>query len=746
MDDKHITSTLNPAQLEAVTVPSGHVLVLAGAGSGKTRVLVHRITWLIQVQQVSPFSILAVTFTNKAANEMRHRIEALLGMGVHGMWIGTFHGLCHRMLRTHWEEARLPESFQIIDSEDQYRLIKKIHKELTLDETQWPPKKSQAFINRNKEQGHRAKDINTQGNPHVTTLVTVYDIYEQHCQRSGLVDFSELMLRSYELLQQHKELLDHYHQRFSHILIDEFQDTNSIQYAWIKLLAGTQAAITAVGDDDQSIYSWRGAQIENIFRFDREFPDVTTVRLEQNYRSTASILSAANAVIANNEGRLGKDLWTQGAQGEPVQLYCGFNDIDEANFMVSTITRWANEGRDYVNAAVLYRSNAQSRVIEEQLTKHNIPYRVYGGLRFFDRAEIKDALAYLRLVANRHDDGAFERIVNTPTRGIGHSSLEVLRQHAREHQWPLWETAKFLCENNALSKRALNALQAFLTLIDSLEMNVKAQDYDLGDHCELIVHTSGLIDFYRKDKSEKGISKVENLEELLNATRQFPVESLESKSSPIAAFLAQVTLDTGDPRVDQADAHNVVQLMTLHAAKGLEFPLVFLSGMEEGLFPHTMSANDPRQLEEERRLCYVGMTRAMEKLYVTYAQVRRIHGTESYQRPSRFIKEIPEELLNEVASSNSFGSSAGGYAAPKPFMPRAPRHAPRYTEQPMRIAGTDPSGQFQLGQRVRHQSFGEGVVLNFEAHHTHSRVQVKFPNHGVKWLLTQYANLEVLSG
>jgi DNA helicase-2/ATP-dependent DNA helicase PcrA len=723
MNESTILSPLNEKQREAVGAPMQNLLVLAGAGSGKTRVLVHRMAWLMQVEGVSPFSILSVTFTNKAANEMRERIESMLQMPLGSMWVGTFHGLAHRLLRLHWQDAKLPQSFQILDAEDQNRLLRRIHKNLDLDEGKWPPKQSQWFINSKKEEGLRPQHIKAQGHFFAETMLRVYQAYEEACQASGLVDFAELLLRSYELLCQQTDVLQHYQQRFQHILVDEFQDTNTLQYAWLKLLAGKQSCIMVVGDDDQSIYSWRGARIENIQRFSQDFTNTLTVRLEQNYRSTGTILAAANALIANNDNRMGKNLWTSGTTGDAISVYSAFNEYDEARFIVDRIRDWVYSGKPRLEVAILYRSNAQSRVLEEQLMQAAIPYRVYGGLRFFERAEIKDALGYLRLIANRDNDTAFERIINTPTRGIGNTTLTTLRETAKMETISLWQTAKKLLDEQHLTNRAAQVLQAFINLID--ELAIASDLMQLGDLTEHVLKESGLMDFYRQEKSEKALSRVENLEELINATRQFTSKEDDAKLSPLSAFLSHAALEAGENQAEPFTDY--VQLMTLHSAKGLEFPLVFMSGLEEGLFPHQMSMQEPGQIEEERRLCYVGMTRAMRKLYLTHAENRRIHGHETYCRPSRFINEVPAKFLQPIRMQTKVSHPMSMSTS----LPKAP----------IKIAFDTGMG-FTLGQRVRHQKFGEGVVLNYEGQGTQARVQVRFNKVGTKWLALGLANLQ----
>ena len=724
MDVTYLLEPLNEAQREAVSAPAGHTLVIAGAGSGKTRVLVHRIAWLLQVERLSPFSLLAVTFTNKAATEMKGRIEELLGHAVGGMWVGTFHGIAHRLLRLHWKEAGLVENFQILDSDDQQRLIKRVIRELGLDEEKWPARQAQWIINGYKDEGLRPAHIDDAGDRNSAVMLRIYQAYEAACARGGLVDFAELLLRTVELLRDTPSLLDHYRQRFRHLLVDEFQDTNTTQYAWLRLLAGEGVSggeadapwLFVVGDDDQSIYGWRGARIENIQQFSHHFPEARTVRLEQNYRSTGNILAASNAVISRNGTRLGKALWTQGAEGEPVYLYRAVNDLDEANFAVERILRWVEEGGMRSECAILYRSNAQSRVLEETLVSRGIPYRVYGGLRFFERAEIRDAMAYLRLINNRNDDAAFERVVNHPPRGIGARTLEVVREYAREHEISLWEAACRLRGEQRLKGRALGALGGFLQLIDGLAED--AEELELAALVERVRVHSGLVAHFGKEKGEKGQARLDNLEELVNAARGWEAEEGE-ETTPLAAFLTHAALEAGEGQGDVWE--DCVQLMTLHAAKGLEFPLVFLVGMEEGLFPHRMSAEDPVRLEEERRLCYVGMTRAMQLLYLTFAERRRLHGKEIYPRPSRFIGEIPPELTQEIRMGAGISR-------------------PAVVKNGARVEGSG----IRLGQPVRHPLFGSGVVIGLEGEGEQARVQVNFESEGAKWLMLSLAGLQLL--
>ncbi|AXO63645.1 DNA helicase II [Pseudomonas sp. phDV1] len=722
-DLDHRLTTLNPAQHHAVTTPPGHQLVLAGAGSGKTRVLVHRIAFLIQRLDVSPHSILSVTFTNKAAAEMRHRIEDVLGHAPAGMWVGTFHGLAHRLLRAHWQEAKLAENFQILDSDDQQRLIKRVIRELGLDEQRWPAKQAQWFINGQKDEGIRPQGIQASGDLFLATMRSIYEAYEAACARTGVIDFAELLLRALDLWRDNAGLLEHYQRRFRHILVDEFQDTNAVQYAWLRFLAKGGESLMVVGDDDQSIYGWRGAKIENIQQFDSDFADAEIIRLEQNYRSTANILNAANALIANNQGRLGKELRTDVGDGEPLALYAAFNEHDEARYVVETIEdALRKDGLKRSEIAILYRSNAQSRVLEEALLREKIPYRIYGGQRFFERAEIKNAMAYLRLLDGRGNDAALERIINVPARGIGEKTIETIREYARAHDVHMWEAIRLMLAVKALPGRASGALAGFIELIDSLAEQVLAMP--LHQMTQVVIEKSGLLAYHEAEKGEKGQARVENLEELVSAARTFENDE-DDELTPLQAFLTHASLEAGDTQA--AENEDSIQLMTLHSAKGLEFPLVFLVGMEEGLFPHKMSLEEPGRLEEERRLAYVGITRAMQKLVISYAETRRLYGSETYNKVSRFVREIPAPLIQEVRLSNSVSrpvstSSMGGGSL---------------------FAGSAvPQTPFSLGQRVRHSLFGEGTILNFEGAGAQARVQVNFENEGSKWLMLAYAKLE----
>ncbi len=777
MDVSHLIDSLNEAQREAVCAPPGHYLVLAGAGSGKTRVLTHRIGWLTDVERVPPWAILAVTFTNKAAGEMRARLGALIPNSTQGLTVGTFHGIAHRLLRRHWAEAGLPEGFQILDSDDQQRLVKRVVAGLGLDDAKFPPRQATWQINNWKDEGKRPENIEHFDHPVTRTFVQIYQAYEDACRRAGLVDFAELLLRAHELWLKNPAVLEHYQHRWRYLLIDEFQDTNTLQYAWIRVLAGASGQVFVVGDDDQAIYGWRGAKVENVQQFLKDFPGARTIKLEQNYRSTATILQAANAVIARNGGRLGKQLWTDGATGEHIALYAAYNEQDEARFVIERIREYISDesGDGHGSArdcAILYRSNAQSRNFEEQLTQRNLPYRVYGGLRFFERAEIKDALAYLRLTANRHDDAAFERAVNTPPRGIGDRTLDVLRRRARSENTSMWEAALHeLAGAGELAGRAKNAVKAFLALIDQLArdfspvaVNARSpgtaggagrgegagsfddqappspfpvpragsgeRENDQGltlaeriDHA--IIHT-GLRDFYEKDSRGNAESRVENLDELVNVASRFEptAEDIDAGLSELTAFLSHAALEAGEGQGEAGD--DCVQLMTLHSAKGLEFPVVFLVGLEEGLFPSQRSVEDEGRLEEERRLAYVGITRARERLFITHAESRRMHGTEMLARPSRFLGEMPAELIDEVRPRVQVSRPLhGGYRAP-------------------RSAALEEALPVKLGQRVSHPTFGEGVVLSAEGAGAHARLQVNFKNAGSKWLVAAYAKLTPL--
>lgn len=723
MDPSLLLDGLNDKQREAVAAPLENLLVLAGAGSGKTRVLVHRIAWLMSVEQASPFSIMSVTFTNKAAAEMRGRIEELMMGSASGMWNGTFHGICHRILRAHYLDAKLPEDFQIIDSDDQQRLLKRLIKAQNLDEKQWPARQVAWWINGKKDEGLRPAHIDAYHDPVTKTYLQLYTAYQEACDRAGLVDFAEILLRAHELLRDNKFVREHYQARFKHILVDEFQDTNNIQYAWLRMMAGPECHVMIVGDDDQSIYGWSGAKVENIEKFTREFPSVTTIRLEQNYRSTKTILEASNTLIANNTERMGKELWTDGIVGEPISVYSAYNELDEARFAVNKIKEWQDKGGALNDAAMLYRNNAQSRVLEEALIQAGLPYRIYGGMRFFERQEIKDALAYMRLMANRNDDAAFERVVNTPTRGLGDKTLETIRRAARDRGCTMWEASVAMLDEQVLAGRAAGALGRFIELITALEDDTL--EMPLHEQTDHVIKYSGLFAMYEQEKGEKSKARIENLEELVTATRQFEKPEEAEEMSLLTAFLTHAALEAGEGQADEFE--DAVQLMTLHSAKGLEFPLVFMVGVEEGMFPSQMSAEEAGRLEEERRLCYVGMTRAMQKLYITYAEMRRLYGQDKYHKPSRFIRELPETCLDEVRMKAQVSR---------------PASSGRFSQTAVKENFNETG--FSLGSRVMHPKFGEGTIINFEGSGPQSRVQIAFNGEGIKWLVTAYARLEKL--
>ncbi len=707
--------TLNSPQQAAVKSDAQHLLVLAGAGSGKTRVLTHRISWLLETGQAAPTGVLAVTFTNKAAREMRSRVSELLEQPVDAMWIGTFHGLAHRLLRQHHLEARLPREFQILDSDDQLRLIKRLFSELGLKDSSLQPKQAQYYINDQKDEGRRAEHIAPSADPYEQERQQVYMAYQHACERAGVVDFAELLLRAHELWRDNPALIKHYRARFRHVLVDEFQDINTIQYAWLRVLLGTEGNLTVVGDDDQSIYGWRGAKVETIQQFQDDFPGAELIRLEQNYRSTQTILAAANAVIDHNQGRLGKELWSEGAEGEPVQLYAAFNEQDEARFVAEQADAWIDSGHSANDIAVLYRSNAQSRVLEEAFMRVQLPYRIYGGMRFYERLEIRNALAYLRLVANTMDDPAMERVINVPPRGVGQKSLDKLRQLAREEGCSLWDAARLGLERKLVTGKAVTALTAFFQLLDDLRAS--RHELSLRQLMETTLDMTGLLEYHKAEKGERGQARVENLQELLGALDMYEVPE---DGDPLTEFLAEASLNAGEGQADDHEA--AVNMMTLHSSKGLEFPLVFLVGVEENLFPHKMSATDPQKLEEERRLCYVGITRAEQKLFLTYAESRRLYGQDNFNPVSRFVREIPERLLAEVRLNMQVSRPVSGVAL-----------------------GQDAAeGAIALGALVRHPIFGDGVVLNFEGAGPNATVQVNFDGEGIKQLVYQFAKLEVI--
>lgn len=708
---------LNPVQIQAVTAPAEHLLILAGAGSGKTRVLVHRMAWLVLEMGVAPHHILAVTFTNKAAREIKERVEHLLGIPAEGLWLGTFHGIAHRLLRIHHEAAQLPQNFAVLDSDDQARMIKRIVKTMDLDDKHYDPKKIQHFINNCKDQAERPDRLKiNERDFYKRTFVDVYRQYETLCQQNGCVDFAELLLRSFELLRDNETIRNLYQQRFEHILVDEFQDTNTLQYLWLKMLMGPDNKLMVVGDDDQSIYGWRGAKIENIHKVQRDFPG-QVIRLEQNYRSTQNILNAANSVIDNNAGRLGKKLWTQGDQGEPIFVYSAFNELDEARFVSDRIKELQRQGYGPEQIAILYRANAQSRVMEEALLQAQIPYRVYGGLRFFDRKEIKDALAYLRLTLNANDDVAFERIINFPTRGIGERSVAFLRESARQKQVSLWQALKDELQNNILGARAITALKGFYYLILELHDLIN-DDRSTTTQAEAIIKKTGLIEHYEAEGDDINQGRIENLEELVNAVGEFVyLQQKEGLNASLNDFLAHAALESS---TDRATEHNAVQMMTLHSAKGLEFPCVFLVGFEDELFPARAASEDPTRLEEERRLCYVGMTRAMKLLFISYAENRRLFDKSQAHIPSRFLLEIPKSVL-----------------APLRIQQQNPRSHYRFSEAAAPVSNRPPS-LFKIGQAIQHPKFGEGIVLQQEGQDEHARLQIKFRDVGVKWIMASF--------
>lgn len=727
MDISHLVDKLNDAQRQAVTSPVGSALILAGAGSGKTRVLTHRIAWLVEVENTSPQSIMAVTFTNKAAAEMRARIERMLNLPTAPLWVGTFHGIAHRLLRIHWREAKLPQSFQIMDADDQQRTVKKVLKALSLDEERWVPKEVVWFINAQKDAGLRPSSLKDEGDFNRQQMIKLYAAYQEMCERGGMVDFAELLLRVCELLRDNLELQAHYRRRFHHVLVDEFQDTNAIQYQWLRLLVGNEGNPFVVGDDDQSIYAWRGAKVGNLLQFQKDYPHLQVYRLEQNYRSTANILNAANKLISNNSGRMGKNLWTNGNDGELIKLYSAYNERDEADFVVNRIRQWVDKGGRRSECAILYRSNAQSRVFEEAMISARMPYKVYGGLRFFERQEIKDALAYLRLVHNRGDDPSFERVVNLPTRGIGQRTMDIVRDYARANTCTMWNAAG-ACLQTIGSKGGV-ALHDFMLMIEKMDQAVR--ELPLHEQVDHVIAHSGLLTHYRNEKNG-GETRIENLEELVSAARGFNMENITpeiAEMTPLAAFLSHAVLESGEGQAEAGE--DCVQMMTLHTAKGLEFPMVFLCGMEENLFPHSRSVNEPSGLEEERRLCYVGITRAMKQLFISHAESRRLHGVDNHYSPSRFIREIPPELLEEIR--------------PRIQVSR-PVYTPSYaspSQRNGRLVEDTPNG-IKLGQRVRHGKYGEGTVLKFEGDGSHARVEVRFERQGTKWLMLAMANLETL--
>ncbi len=727
LQSNNLLSGLNNKQLEAVTLPQQSALILAGAGSGKTRVLTARIAWLIQTGQVSPTGLLAVTFTNKAAKEMLTRITASLPINTRGMWVGTFHGLCNRLLRAHYREAGLPQSFQILDIADQLSLIKRLMKQLQIDDEKYPPKQVQNFINGCKDEGLRANKVEAY-DPHTQKMREIFEAYDQQCQRDGVADFAELLLRCYELLARDANIRSHYQSRFQYILVDEFQDTNKLQYAWLKLLTNPQNSLFAVGDDDQSIYAFRGARVGNMADFQRDFNVQNIVKLEENYRSHSNILDAANAIISNNTNRLGKNLWTSSGAGEPVRVYDAYNDTDEAQFILDEIKMLFAEGTSLGEIALLYRSNAQSRILEQALFAANLPYRVYGGLRFFERAEIKHALAYMRLIANANDDTALLRVINFPTRGIGARSLEQLQESARAQNCSIWQAAINKVGNGKLGAKGIDGFVALIR-----QMVDHAYGINLAELTELAITMSGLTEHYQNEK--EGEDRIENLKELVTAAVAFTKQDFgnhnnvdgETEQDLLTQFLSHASLEAGEHQA--TEGKEALQLMTVHAAKGLEFKVVFISGLEEGLCPHEQSLSENSGLEEERRLMYVAVTRARQRLYLSHAQSRMLHGKVRYGIPSRFLEEIPEKLLKRLNSK----------PANKPSFSRD------YSELPA-IMGKKSSEQknampWKIGQQVNHTKFGNGVVVSYEGNSNDMRVQVNFGREGLKWLALEFAKL-----
>ena len=735
----HLLDNLNPEQRAAVTLPHESALILAGAGSGKTRVLTTRMAWLIQTGQVSPLGVLAVTFTNKAAKEMLTRISAMLPINTRGMWVGTFHGLSNRLLRTHWREAGLPQSFQILDSSDQLSAIKRLLKSLNVDTEKYEPKKVQWYINGNKEAGRRARDADAY-DEYSMRMAELYEAYDAQCQREGVADFPELLLRAYELLYRNEPLRQHYQDRFKHILIDEFQDTNTLQYRWLKLFAGPHTALFAVGDDDQSIYAFRGANTANMAEFEREFAHGNVIKLEQNYRSHGNILTAANTLISQNAHRLGKNLWTAEGDGEPIRVFEAYSDQEEASFVVDEVRALNREGTNLSDIALLYRSNAQSRVLEHALFSAGVPYRVYGGLRFFERQEIKHALAYLRLMTHPEDDGAFLRVVNFPARGIGARTLEQLAEAAAGSGSSLWQAA---CT-------ASGKVAGFARLIETIKQ--ATADLPLAEAIDHVVEASGLADYYRADKD--GADRLENLNELVNAAALF---SEESGADALASDMPEASLsaETVQPELDRFLAHaaleagehqagaglDALQLMTVHAAKGLEFHAVFITGLEEGLFPHEQSAHEENGLEEERRLMYVAITRARRRLYLSHAQSRMLHGQVRYGMPSRFLAELPEPVLLHLNRRSETGYPAAS-ALKNSLRAKAPGES--YAPAPRRPTAAGEGTGFRVGQSVAHAKFGTGIIIDFEGRGSDARVQVKFREAGTKWLALAYAKLSAV--
>jgi len=713
---KHTHNELNEAQRDAVCNLSQNSLVIAGAGSGKTRVLIQRILWLIENNDFSPFSIMAVTFTNKAAREIKIRLSESLDKNIDSMWVGTFHGICYRILRSNYQKASLPKNFQIIDSDDQIRIIKRIMKDNEIDNSQIMPKQVAWYINKKKDQSIRSNKIKDDDFL-IIQFNKIYKIYEDYCSSSGLVDFGEIILRTLELLKSDKEIKSYYHNLFKSILIDEFQDTNTIQYELIKIIAGKDASIFAVGDDDQSIYGWRGAKIENIKKLQKDYKDIKVYRLEQNYRSTGNILNAANTIILNNNKRMGKNLWTEDKSGDLIKIFSANDEVDEATFVIETIQNHISENYNRNQIAVLYRSNAQSRVFEEKLIAKGIPYKIYGGFRFFERAEIKDVIAYIRLAVSNNDNNSFERIVNTPPRGIGEKTKNLLRNFSKNKKISLYESIPLAIKESIITNKAGKSLMDFYDLISTVKSILEKDDlpYQINE----IIKITNIKSMYEKNKTEQATSKLENIDELISAAHEFLNIDLDENETILDAFLTHTALESGEGQGDEWD--ECIQLMTLHSSKGLEFPVVFLVGLEENLFPSRMSIEE-NNLEEERRLCYVGITRARQKLYISYAQMRRQYGVDNYCLPSRFLSEIPPEVVEEI-----------GYK-PKKF----------YKKESELLGKKNFKENQMMGKRVIHKKFGEGVVISTEGSDVNTRVQVSFDEVGTKWLILAISNLEII--
>ena len=730
MADTDIYNDLNDQQIAAVQCSLGNKLILAGAGSGKTRVLTCRVAELINKYDIRPSNILALTFTNKASNEMKQRLEKLLRISSQGLWFGTFHGICRRLLKIHWKEAGINEHFTILDSQDQLRIIKRIIKAKNLDENLYDPKALQSFINTQKDKGKRFNNINNDDDKYRD----IYKEYDEACRQTNSVDFADLILLTYEMLKRNIKILEYYNKRFKNIMVDEFQDTNTLQFNLLKLLNGTDGSLYAVGDDDQSIYGWRGARSKNIKFFEDEFNNVEIFKLEQNYRSTNEILSVANNLISYNKERLGKNLWTNSAKGNPVYLYEAYNGDDESNFIVEKIQEHISSGGKRSDIALLYRSNFLSRRLEEELNSRSIPYRIFGGFRFFERAEVKDVIAYLRITVNTSDDSAFERTVNNPPRGLGEKTIQVIRNYAKENELSMWDTINQIHKTNITSTRALNALNNYISIINELIINVK--NLDLKNLIEKTISLSTLTKYYESKKNEESLSKQENLEELLSTAERFYQNNIDSEDV-LSEFLDNAALEAGE---FQSKTHeDPVQLMTIHSAKGLEFPIVFLTGMDEGIFPNENRNLNKDFLEEERRLCYVAITRAMRTLYITHANMRYMHGNNNFLIPSRFIGEIDDDLLEPIKSNNT-----RPFKANKKYNIGDQKFDDEYSQETHtdHFSQEDNSVYIKIGQRVRHLKFGNGVILSYTGKGDSLKIHINFESYGKKWLVMSYAQLD----